>query len=201
MYYFETESLSKIKGVFDLTKSHIHSLDDSYFQRKMGMASAINMLKKKDPAAQKRLNITTPSQVYYFQIVTEERDEKVAVHFSASSREERDEWLSALSSYTRCCDFCDGIPSSPFQRFRISNDCYRKITNVTVTVKSARDLQTVDVIRGKCDPFCVIQLNDIDFARTSTKWHTNQPLWEENFVFESEKPFPLPCCPGRPNQP
>jgi len=119
-----------------------------------------------------------------------ENGEHAAHYFSASSKEEKDEWLAILTNYCRCCDFCDSVPHSPFQRFQGANDTLRKILTVSITVRSAREIPTVDIIRGKCDPYCVIQLNEIDMARTFTKWHTSQPLWEENFVFECV-PFPI----------
>ena len=132
----------------------------------------------------KRSTTMTLQPQYFFQIVTKTAGEIVAIHFSASSKEDRDEWLATLSTYCRCCEVCDSLVVSPYHRFRTATDSYRKITTVSVSVRSARDLPTVDVIRGKCDPYCIVQLNEIDFARTFTKWHTNHPVWEENFIFE-----------------
>jgi len=35
LYYFESDSAAKVKGVIDLSKSQVHSLDESYFQKKV----------------------------------------------------------------------------------------------------------------------------------------------------------------------
>jgi hypothetical protein len=106
-----------VKGFIDLTKSVVHDLDENFFSKK-----------KKYEVDQKRASNpntpVTPStstnqafSQYYFQIVNKTDAGNLITYFSVKSKEEKEEWLSALYHNCFCCHVCSEIPNSPFIRY------------------------------------------------------------------------------------
>ncbi|KAJ1568352.1 Ras GTPase-activating protein 1 [Cladochytrium tenue] len=103
-------------------------------------------------------------------------------YLAAETTAERDEWFQRIRELCYCCAKCafelSYSPDSELNEALRDSEASRVMRSLDVTISEAKDLPA----GSKPGYYCVLFLDDVKHARTSTKPGVS-PFWGENYAF------------------
>ncbi|KAH6570347.1 hypothetical protein BASA62_004394 [Batrachochytrium salamandrivorans] len=120
-----------------------------------------------------------------FQIIYSEGENIISYTCVAETELVRDDWAEILKRYARCCTKCAALSGFSLNTRRnenlVSKSSIKYRRTLSLRIIEAKDLRSSSGF-GTISPYCLVLLDDVNFARTTTK-QSETAIWTETFTF------------------